>query len=252
MAKYYNNIKKTGRVGGSVFSIRAGETIERAYNPVVFNPNTDGQVAARARLKLMSQLAAVVGPAIAMPRVGLRSSRNLFVKKNYNLSSYANSEATIAVASVQLTDSTVALPAIGAERRTSGNIATYISASETVGQIDVNRIVYVLLARETDGRLRYVASRVATEAGATNAWQVEFPPVTGQAYVLAYGVRDNTDAASVAFGNLTIPTAETIARLIVTRTVTDYDVTLTETKGYVLQPATQQMATKRKKEDTAA
>lgn len=237
MAKYYNNIKKTGRVGGSVFSIRAGETIERAYNPVVFNPNTDAQIAARARLKLMSQLAAVAAPAIAIPRSGSRSTRNLFVSKNYAMSSYASREATIDVASLQLTDSTVALPRIGAERRSSGNIAAYIADAANVGVIDIDRLVYVLLSRAPDGRLRYVSSLVATEAGGDNAWQVEFSAVSGLVYVLAYGIRDNTNAASVAFGNLTIPTAETIAHLIVTKTLLDGDVTLTETRGMALQQA---------------
>lgn len=233
MAKYYNNIKKTGRVGGSVFSIRGGVTIERAYNPSVLNPNTEAQISARGRLKLMSQLAAVLGSAIAIPRDGLRSSRNLFVAKNYGLSTFVDNQANVPITAVQLTNSNVALPNIGAERLTN-SIAVYIANSDTVGTLDVSRIVYVMLSRDTDGRLRYVTSRVATGAGESNAWQVSFPMVSGQAYVLGYGVRDNTEVASVLFGNLSVPTAEAIARLIVTRRLLESDITLTETKGFTV------------------
>ena len=46
--------KGTGKLGASVFAISGGEQIVRQYNPVVSNPNTDAQVAQRAKLKLMS------------------------------------------------------------------------------------------------------------------------------------------------------------------------------------------------------
>lgn len=237
MAKYYNNIKKTGRVGGSVFSIRAGETIERAYTPVVYNPNTAGQIAARARLKLMSQVAAVLGTTIAIPKEGLKSSRNLFIARNYGLSTYANSEATVPVTALQITKSNVAFPAIGTQRIGDSAIGVFIANAATVGALDVNRVVYVLLVRDTDGRLRYVSSRVASSPGDDNGWQTSFPTVSGQAYILAYGVRDNTEAAQVVFGNLTIPTAEAIAHLIVTRSLLESDVTLTETRGIAVAQA---------------
>ena len=79
MAKYINNKIKSGRVAGSVFAVRYGEVIERAYNPYVSNPKSEAQVEARAKLKLLSQLAAVVAPVLAMPREGAKTSRNKFV-----------------------------------------------------------------------------------------------------------------------------------------------------------------------------
>lgn len=233
MAKYFNNQKKTGKVAGSVFSIRYGETIERAYNPVVANPNTPNQVSARARLKLLSQLGAVLGPYIAIPREGAVSARNLFTKKNYGLTSYNNDEAEITLTSIQLTKSVVAFPSIVAQRSESG-IRVLVSGGQYLGGLDVSRVVYVMLAKGADNRLRAVASIVVSEAGASNTYEGILPDTSAEVLVLAYGVRDNTDAARVVFGDMLVMSAQDIAKIIVSRQLLDIDVTLTETKGVLL------------------
>ena len=117
MAKYYNNKIKSGRVAGSVFAVRFGEVIERAYNPIVSNPNTPAQVEARAKLKLMSQLSAVMAPVIAMPRQGAVSARNIFTRENYQSATFTDGNADIAITSVKLTKSVVALPQLTATRQ---------------------------------------------------------------------------------------------------------------------------------------
>lgn len=233
MAKYYNNQKKTGKVAGSVFSIRYGETIERAYNPVVANPNTPGQVSARARLKLLSQLSAVLGPYIAIPREGAVSARNLFTRKNYRLTSYNNDEAEITLTDIQLTKSVVALPSIVANR-SEGGINVLVSGGQYLGDLDVDRVVYVMLAKGADNRLRAVTSLVVNEAGVNNTYSGVLPATTSEVLVLAYGVRDNTEAARVVFGDMLVMSAEDIAKIIVTRQLLDIDVTLTETKGVIV------------------
>lgn len=226
----------TGKLADVVMVVRNGEQIVRKYQPVISNPTTPEQVAARAKLKLLSQFAAVAGPIIAIPKQGAVSSRNRFVSKNYGLVTYENDQANISIASVQLTDSNVALPAISATKSQDA-ISAYVADAASVGALDINRMVYVLLTRDADNRLRIVASRVSTESGSGNTWSVQFPLVTTPAYVLAYGVRDNNTEASVIFGNLTVLDAQNVARLIVTRRLLERDVTLTETRGYVLPVA---------------
>ena len=113
MAKIYGLFgSMTGKVADVVMSVRNGEQIARKYQPIVTNPNTPAQVEARAKLKLMSQLSAVMASVIAIPRKGNVSSRNGFVKKNYQSLTYASQQADIALANVQLTDSVVAMPSI--------------------------------------------------------------------------------------------------------------------------------------------
>lgn len=236
MAKFYNNRVKTGKLAGSVFAIRNGETIERAYQPIVANPSTPSQVANRAKLKLMSQLSAVLASAIAIRRVGNVSSRNLFVKKNYRLTSYNNNEAEIELNAVQLTNSAVGLPNLYASRETNG-IKAYLAVPQ--GSVaDFDRVVYIMLDKRGDNTLSLVASRVATEAGDGNNWEVnDFPLFNDSVVVYAYAIRDNTEAARTVFGDLTALSAESVAKVLTTSVLLQSDVTLTETRGVTIAAA---------------
>lgn len=231
MAKFYNNQKKSGRVAGSVFAIRFGETIERAYNPVVSNPSTPSQVASRAKLKLLSQLGAVMASVIAIRREGAVSTRNLFTKINYPAATYSENQADITLTSIKLTRSVVGLPAIVSGRSEQNQLQLAITASDTT---ELNRVVYAIFEKQTDKTLRLFASRVVTAPGENNQFATQVEANANAFVVYAYGVRDNTEAASAAFGELTIETAETVAKILVTRNLTDSDVTLTETRSVEL------------------
>ena len=233
MAKYFNNQKKTGKVAGSVFAIRFGETIERAYNPVVANPSTDKQVEARAKLKLISQLATVLANDIAIPRVGSQSPRNLFVKRNYGLMSFANSQADIDLNMVQLTSSVVGMVSLEVSR-TEQNIRVELGTIPA----EISRVIYVGLMKRPDGTLTILGSTVVSEPGSPSAAFVgNLPLSSSEVVVLAYGVRDNTENARAIFGDMQAVTAEQIAKLIVTRALLENDVTLTETVGKTLAAA---------------
>ena len=224
----------TGKLADTVMSVRNGEQIARKYQPVVFNPSTPAQVAQRAKLKLLSQLSAVMAPVIAMPRNGSVSSRNLFTKVNFPNTNYATDTATINLALVQLTSSVVALPTVIAAREEDDIIANLTSLD-----VDVDRVVYAMFAKNGNS-LRYVASAVANDAGTLAApWGAQLPLVNDEVVILAYGVRDNNENARTVFGNLQAPTAETVANLIVQRTLTGADITLTHTRGFQLAAASQ-------------
>ena len=215
----------TGKLADTVMSVRNGEQIARKYQPVVYNPSTPAQVAVRAKLKLMSQLSAVMAPVIAIPRVGAVSSRNRFTAVNYNKTTYTNDTADITLVDVQLTKSVVALPAIVATR--SGSAINIELASEA----NVDRVVYAVFAKQADNTLRYVTSSVISTPGQDSKFP--YDPVVGTEpmVVYAYGVRDNTEAARVTFGNMQAVTAETVAKVVTSRTLLESDITLTETQG---------------------
>ena len=218
----------TGKLADVVMTVRNGNQIVRKYQPIVANPSTALQVASRAKLKALSQLTAVMAPVIAMPRSGMVSARNKFVKKNYALSSFANDTASINLLGVQLTDSVVSLPNIGATRTETG-ITAYLTTIATIGSVDVNRIVYAMFLRQADNTLRYVGSAVG--ANSDDGFAAYLPLVSGSVIIYAYGVRDNNENARAIFGNLTVDPATTTATLVVNRTLTEADITLTETRS---------------------
>lgn len=218
----------SGKVGNTIYAIRPGMTIARQYNPSPLNIKSEAQVEARAKFKLLSQLAAVMAGVIAIPKEGIISSRNLFTKKNYGLTSFTNNEASITLADVQLTNSVIGLPEVVVTRG-EGTAATFSLASAAR---NISRIVYCAFLKQPDDKLRFAGSYVVSEAGASGRFEVEAALFANSNYVVyAYGVRDNTASAAVIFGELEAVTAETVAKLLVTRRLTEADVSLTETKG---------------------
>lgn len=241
MAKIFGlNGVITGRQGNNVFAIRAGAQMLRKYQPVVFNPNTDAQVATRARMKLMSQLSAVMATAIAIPRDGMKSPRNQFVSINFPATTFVGGNADIDLTQVKLTKGVLPMAALSVSRTANTVIdAHFLGVSAGAAFADVDRVEYFAFVEQNDGTLRLAqkASSTTLEGGF---------PVTltmgsnRKAIVYAYGVRFNSEAARVAYGNISIVDASEIARLISSRVLLESDVTLTETKvGVVPQQNTQ-------------
>lgn len=226
MAKFYGDGVKTGKKGSSVFRVRFGETIESQYQPIVSNPSTPSQVANRSRLKLLSQLSAVMAPVIALRREGAVSPRNMFVKTNYGATSYTTDTASISLADVKLTRSVVSLPAVTATRE-----GATLTVGLAQGISGLNRVVYSAFIKQTDGTLRYANSLVVSEPGDSAQWSGDITVGSSPAVVYAYGVRDNSEAARAIFSDMQVLTAETVAKVIVSRTLLETDVTLTETRG---------------------
>lgn len=231
MAKIYGLFgSMTGKLADTVMFVRNGVQVARKYQPVVYNPSTSAQVAVRARLKLMSQLSAVMAPVIAIPKSGSVSSRNLFTKLNFSATSYSGSQASVNLSAVKITRGVLALPSLSVTR--SGSTVNVALSSVTTS---VSRVVYCSFFRQPDGTLRYMESVVVSTPGAGQ----DYPGVLTiptSSMIFAYGIRDNSANAVAIFGDMTVPSAELIAQLIVTRRLTDNDISLTETQ-YASVPA---------------
>lgn len=238
MAKIYGiNGVVSGRQGNNVYAVRNGEQVLKKYQPVVYNPNSEAQVATRAKLKMLSQLSAVMASAIAIPRNGAVSPRNTFTKLNFPATSFANGEATITLTSIKLTKSVVSLNGIVATRAAGNTISVNIGGVPSAAPYsDFSRVEYWAFVKQADGTLRLAqyASSNTVEGG----FPASLPVGTSQEVVVyAYGVRLNTEAARVAYGDVTVTTAETIAKLIANRMVMEGDITLSETKAVVVPVA---------------
>ena len=233
MAKIYGiNGVITGKLGAAVYAVRNGEQISRRYQPVVFNPSTEAQVAARAKLKLMSQLSAVVGPYVAIPREGMVSPRNMFVKKNYSLATYNDGNAAVALTALQLTQSVFGLPAVSVTREGS-NITIALSNSNT----DVDKVAYLLLQKNPDGTLRVFYSRVVDRGDDPTFSLTRTVAASASIVAYAYGIRITSEKARATFSDVTALTTETVAKLVATRRLVSSDVTLTETVAAESNPA---------------
>lgn len=112
--------KLSGKMGAAVFRVREGQQVVTQYNPIVKNPNTEGQQGQRAKFKLMSQLAAIMAPAMGSFIIkvrkegGKQTQRNAFVQQNFKLAEVSsdNQEVTakIPMEELQLTSSFRPLP----------------------------------------------------------------------------------------------------------------------------------------------
>ena len=231
MAKGINlNSKFRGKLGAVVYSVNTGVQIAREYNPQVKNPNTMSQVNQRSRLKLASQLAAALAPVIAIPREGLVSTRNLFIKGNMDFVSANEGQAMISYENIQLTKGVAGLPAVKAARVASNiNIELVSDARKSV-----SRIVYVIYSKTTENQLQLVNSVVVSEAGENGTFPISIADFVGDVIIWAYGMKDNSSSATSKYGNYSVNTGEDIAQLVISRKLAAGDYQFTKTRGTTL------------------
>lgn len=218
-------------MGGAVFSMNAGECIAREYNPSVANPSTAAQVSNRAKLKLASQMAAIMAPVIAIPKEGLVSSRNSWISKNYRFFDANGGIAQVTYENLQLTSGNCGIPSLSITRNVS-NVVT-AALSEAAGSL-VSRMVYVLFKKNAEAGLQYIGSVVQNTSGTGGTFSAELGTASGEIVVYGYGMKDNNAAATAKYGNLTINNAEDIAKLVYTRTINTQDFSFTATRGTTL------------------
>ena len=239
MAKVFGiNGLVTGRLGSAVYVIRNGMQIARQYNPSPNNPKSEEQVGQRAKFKLLSQLAEVMAPIIAIPKRPPLSSRNIFSKINYGAISENGGTATINLEAVKITDSVISLPELVLTRE-STTISVRLAGRRNTGYLDA--VVYVMFMRETDGTLRF-ASSVSTNDPATDSGGYDTFPATmmlstanDHVVIYGYGMHFLTDSARTTYGQMTID-ADSIASLVASRLLTDGDTEFTETRARVSKP----------------
>lgn len=231
----------TGKLADTVMTVRNGQQIARKYQPVVYNPSTAAQVEQRAKLKLISQLSASLADMIAFRREGSVSARNIFTKKNFAKATYATNQASFPIDQVDLT---------GGVLECVASIATGDNALDATVFIPVNvkRVVYAFYAVE-DQRLRLLSNGVETNSGSPSVTVSYSGIPTVPVFFVAYGIRENTDAARAKFENMEVENVTPAATLDVVRTLSVTDVTLTATATARFNPSEglHSTATERKK-----
>lgn len=221
----------SGKLGSSVFSTVAGQQVVRQYQPVVANPSTISQVNQRARLKLASQLAATLAPVIAIPRNGMQTSRNLFIKRNFDFISANNGQAMISYENLQLTTGNAGLPGIAISRSQESGITVQL---QSAADSSVNRVVFILFKKTNEEQLQYIGSTISTVPGDAGTFQTSFPYTAGDVIVWAYGMKDMNASAKAKYGDYFAASGEDIAQLVMNRSLSASDYQFTGTRGATL------------------
>lgn len=233
---------KTGKKGG-VITYRVGDTIlAREYNPHPANPKTQKQVAQRAKIKLLSQIAAVFRSIIAIFPTSGRSSRAIFARLNYTKITVPSTTAEIDYSSVSLTDSTNTLPQVEKDVVfVDTRFRKYIHfLNEPTA--DIKRVFYYLFKKTDNGKLSlvdyYLSERRTTPtAGGFFNWagapiEVDNNGKSLYDYVVyAVGMGDNSEEATEYFLNLDVEYIEQVGRLISEKLISSADYYFTETRS---------------------
>lgn len=188
--------KGSGKLGSSVFAISGGEQIVREYNPVVSNPNTDAQVAQRAKLKLMSQLGADLGAAIAFQKQGLVSARNQFVSANIGLATFENNKASVDLAALKLTPSSLAIPNLSFEQAGSSSFKIGFDGALPA---EVKKVVIFIYRPDSEDRLSLVTSAIVDKPTGDTPFGYDTDKLLNNDVVYAYGVKDAGAGSIVAY-----------------------------------------------------
>lgn len=232
--KLHGFLRGTGKVENLVVSQVGGATIARAYQPNVSNPKTEKQVDQRARLKLASQIAAAMSPVIAIPKNGLVSARNAFIKKNMDLITALQGTAQMMFAKIQLTNGSIPLPGVKAEFSSDN----YLTVSLTSDPGDsVSRIVYNVFKKDAVGQLQFFKSEVSSNPTMSKDYNMGIGTIEGEVVVYAYGIKDLSTAAKVKFDNYNIASGADVAKLVSTRTMNASDYQFTKTSGITAKKA---------------
>lgn len=223
--------KVTGKIGGMVFSTTGGEVIAREYNPNVSNPNTTAQVNQRAKLKLLSQIAAALAPVIVIPKEGLKSSRNLFIKKNFSSVDAESGVAQVTYENLQITAGNAALPAIHILRSQQSGVQVYL---EERCDAAVSRVVYIMYKKTSEQTLQYMQSVIAENATTDGTFPAQLLYVEGDIVIFAYGMKDLSGKATANYSNYEVESGLDIATLAMSRQMNLKDYQFTMTRGTTL------------------
>lgn len=220
----------SGKLGTSVFTTVKGVQIVRQHQPTVANPSTTLQVTQRSRFKLVSQIAASMADVIAMPRMGLTSSRNLFIKKNMPAILGDEAGAQVSYEDLQLTNGTAALPAIVATR-SGGNLTLKLASNASA---IINRVIYCIFTKNSAGQLMLNTSAIVSVPGEDGTFKLQVKDIAGDLALYAYGMKDTSASASATFGNYQVTNASDIATLVSNRSISSKDYIFTKTNGTTL------------------
>lgn len=184
--------KGTGKVGAFLLQVNSGVQILKEKPVKVANPNTDAQVEQRAKLKLMSQLAADLSQSLGFQKNGLVSPRNQFVSANIGKCTYEDGEAKIQLSKIELTAGNIIMP-----------YPVFGSDSEfhlvAAAPANVTAVLYALYNVVDGYRLMLADQKLVSVAGENGTFPTTLENVSGTQICFVYGVTGSAGAGLVDY-----------------------------------------------------
>lgn len=226
--------KGTGKVGGLVFQVNSGVQIVKEKPEHVSNPSTEAQVAQRAKLKLMSQLAADMKNAIAMKKDGLVSPRNKFIARNIGFAQYGAGTAEVEAARLQITDGSAFISAIGTTSTAAGDVTVKCSQSEFR---NYDQVVYNLFRVEDDGQFAFLGQEIVDDPGRDGLFPATVNLPAGEYLVLGYGMKEKETSKGSKYGDYEVNYSASKAELINSKSalLQNYDLSMTSGALFALE-----------------
>lgn len=233
---------KAGKKAGLV-TYQVGDTmLAREYNPHPANPKTERQVQQRAKIKLLSQLAAVFRPIIAIFPTSGKSSRSIFARLNFPEITAVGTTAEIDFTSVALTDSTRPITQVAKDIAfLPSGVRKLVGLPEEPTQ-DIKRVFYYLFGKQDNGKLvflDYYLSEIRWSSRnplffcwANAPFEIDVQGKATRDYVIyAIGMGDNSEQATDYWNNLDVPNLEFLGQIIAEHLISAIDYYFTETSS---------------------
>lgn len=223
--------KGTGKVGGSVYYVNRGVQVRREYTAAVTNPSTPLQVGQRSRFKLASQVSASLADVIAIPRKGIVSPRNAFVKLNmpYFYADYDG--AFVSFDSLQITRGSIGLPAVTASRNNVAGLRVTLAQAVSPS---ISHVVYNVFKVLDGGLLTFAASTVVDVQNERSFAPADIENMSGALVVYAYGFSLTNAKAVAKYGRYSVSSGLDVARLVSSRVLDKNDIRFSVTTGVFL------------------
>lgn len=232
----------TGKKGG-IITYYVGDTIlAREYNPHPADPKTQKQVAQRAKIKLLSQIAALFRFIIAIFPTSEKSARSLFQALNWEWLFFDRGQAQIYLEDIDLTGTYTYITDISYHvRYVSGLPRAFIYFPDEPPD-NINRVFYYLFKLLDNNRLELLDYICTENRGASPlyqyyAWRCDAIELDEQAhttadyYVYAFGMIDKSIEATEKWDENTFEPVEHLAPQIKLGLVTAEDYEFTRTKA---------------------
>lgn len=237
-----NESIKAGKKAGLVTYYVGDTMLAREYNPHPANPRTEKQVQQRAKIKLLSQIAAVFRPIIAIfPSLG-KSSRSIFAKINYPKINAVSTTAEIDYTSVSLTDSSRPITQVAKDIAFLPSGVRMLVGLPQEPTKDIKRVFYYLFGKQDNGKLvflDYYLSEIRWSSRnplyfcwANAPFEIDEEGRATRDYLIyAIGMGDYSEEATEYWSQLDVPNIEFLGQIIAEELITHSDFFFTETSS---------------------
>ncbi len=233
---------KAGKKAGLVTYYVGDTMLAREYNPHPHNPRTEKQVQQRAKIKLLSQIATLFQPIIAIFPSSGKSSRSIFAKINYPKIAAKSTTAEIDYQLVSLSDSLRPITQVAKDiAYLSIGVRKLIGLPEEPTE-DIKRVFYYIYTKTDNGKLqlvdyylseiRWTSSNPLFFCWANAPLDIDEEGRAARDYVIyAIGMGDNSEEATDYWQNLDVPNLEFLGQLIAEHLISANDFYFTETSS---------------------